>query len=191
MDVRVGGSKWLAERIAVRRQQVLLLTRAGMTQGEVAALLGVERKSVMRDLRAVRAHLAAAPPLDVATLARQAHAQLDEDEAALRGRLVDAPAAEARWVYRQIAALQDLRARWLGFAKAAPKSDAMPRWLSDALDVIEAEQPPQPGSLPRGAAPGAEDAPGVPPGDADPAAAEPVDGAEADGGDVPDEVVDD
>ena len=196
MDVCVGGSKWLAERIAVRRQRVLLLTRAGMTQGEVAVLLGVDRKTVNRDLRAVRAHLAAAPPLDVAEVARQAHAQLDEDEAAPRGRLVDAAASEARMIYRQIGVMQERRARWLGFAKAPLKSDAMPRWLTDALDDIEPELPPRPGSPPRLAAapgaatPAADLAPkGAPAAEA--AAAEPADGAGTDAADVPDEVVDD
>ncbi len=193
MDTRVGGSKWLAERIAARRQQVLLLTRAGMTQGELAVLLGVERKTVLRDLRAVRAHLAAIPPLDVAALTRQAHAQLDEDEAALRGRLVDAPAREARWIYQQIGALQDRRARWLGFAKAAPKSDRMPQWLSEALDAVEAEPPPRlgaaraAGAAATAAVPGWGGVPGGSPADA----AAPGDGADTgDAGEVLDEVVD-
>lgn len=108
--------------ITDRRRQAALLLRAGLTQHQVAAQLGVSEATISSDVAALKALLQAAAVEDVAEWRARELLALDGDEARLRAGW-EPLAKGGLLVYDRILAIMARRAGLLALDLPARKAD--------------------------------------------------------------------
>jgi transcriptional regulator with XRE-family HTH domain len=123
--------------IAERRRMVALLVRAGVTQQEVAARLGMSEGTVSGDVAALKEAWARAAQEDVAQMVVEERAALDADEVKWRELMgqAETPTSKAR-CYDTVLAIMHRRAQLVGLDSVLKRKQAELEAGSRGLDAL-------------------------------------------------------